>query len=210
MEDIGKFILYALAVGLYYFIMGRKKPAEKPSSQSPSAKPFMSPAAKTQARPRTPESSPRSDDTPNSLEELLRRFQGEPVPTRDVVKPEPMLEDKVKKGKRILTTADRLDREERNKRQEQKVINYDDDFRQEQKVINYDDNIPTYRNEANEVNYEVQNKANYQGLDKTGRNRFEVFEQKEEVSNPYADFLRNPASIRTAFVLNEILKRKEF
>ena len=196
-------MLYALAVGLYYFIMGRKKPAEKKSSQSPSAKPFMSPAAKPQARLRTLESSPRSDDAPASLEELLRRFQGEPVPVREVVKPKPMLEDKVKKGNRILTTADRLDREERNKRPEQKVINYEEG-------INYDDHIPTYRNEANEVNYEVPDTTDYKGLDTTGRNRFEVFEQKQEVSNPYADFLRTPASIRTAFIMSEILKRKEF
>ena len=196
MEDIWKFMLYALAVGLYYFIMGRKKPAEKPSSQSPSAKPFMSPAAKPQARPHTLESPSRSDDTRTSLEELLRRFQGE-SPVTDVLQPKPLLEDKVKESNQILTTADRLDREERNNRHEQEVINYDD-------------HIPTYRNEANEVNYEVPDKTDYKGLDTTGRNRFEVFEQKQEVSNPYADFLRTPASIRTAFIMSEILKRKEF
>jgi|GEM_PF-2442646 len=203
MEDIWKFILYALAVGLYYFIRGRKKPAEKPSSQSPSAKPFMSPAAKPQARRRTLESPPRSDDTRTSLEELLRRFQGEPNPVKAVVKFEPMLEDKVKKSNQILTTADRLDREERNNRYEQEVINYEEG-------INYDDNIPTYRNEANEVNYEAPDKTDYKGLDTTGRNRFEVFKKKEEVSNPYADFLKSPESIRTAFIMSEILKRKEF
>lgn len=197
MEDIGKFILYALAVGLYYFIMGRKKPAEKTASPSPAAKPFVSPAAQPQARPRTRESPARPDDTRTPLEDLLRRFQGEPFPATDATKPKPMLEDKVKKRNRILTTADRLDRAEKNKRPEQKIINYDDD-------------IPVYRNEANEVDYEVPEKADYKGLDTTGRNRFEVFEKKEEERNPYADFLRNPESIRTAFVMNEILKRKEF
>jgi hypothetical protein len=197
MEDIWKFILYALAVGLYYFIMGRKKPDEKKTGPTPTAKPFMSPAAKPQARPRPVSSQTQTDTTelPASLEDLLRRFQGEPTP--EAPKPEPMLEDKVRKSKRKLTTADRREMAEKAKKQREEVVDYDD-------------NIPTYENEAADVDYEVPEKANYKGLDSSGRNRFEVFEQKNEVTNPYAELLKKPESIRTAFIMSEILKRKEF
>jgi len=197
MEDIWKFILYALAVGLYYFIMGRKKPDEKRTGETPTSKPFMSPAAKPQARPRPVSNQPQANtsELPTSLEDLLRRFQGEPTP--EVAKPEPMLEDKVRKSKRKLTTADRRDIEEKKKKQREEVVDYDD-------------NIPTYENEAADIDYEIPEKANYKGLDKSGRNRFEVFEQKAEVQNPYAELLKKPESIRTAFILSEILKRKEF
>jgi hypothetical protein len=197
MEDIWKFILYALAVGLYYFIMGRKKTDANKSGETPTAKPFMSPAAKPQARPRPVSNQPQVDtsELPTSLEDLLRRFQGKPTP--EASKPEPMLKDKVKESKRKLTTADRRDIEEKKKKQREEVVDYDD-------------TIPTYENEAADVDYEVPEKANYQGLDKSGRNRFEVFEQKAEVQNPYANLLKNPESIRTAFILSEILKRKEF
>lgn len=197
MEDIGKFILYALAAGLYYFIMGRKKPEEKKSSPTTSAKPFMSPAAKPQANSRPVLNQPNVNEMPASLEDLLRRFQREPEPTPEFQQPEPRLEGKVKKRNRILTTADRLDLEEEKKMGRQEIVNYDNE-------------IPTYRNEANEVDYEVPEKANYQGLDTTGRNRFSVFETKEEVKNPYAELLQKPESLRTAFILSEILKRKEF
>lgn len=211
MEDIWKFILYALAVGLYYFIMGRKKPDEKQSSQTTSAKPFMSPAAKPQARPRPVLNQPDTNEMPASLEDLLRRFQREPDTAPEAPQPALVPKNKVEKSNQILTTADRLDLEEAKKIGRQEVVNYDNEiptYRNEANEINYENS--TYRNEANEINYENPETADYQGLNNRDEKRFGVFEIKEEVKNPFAELLQKPESLRTAFILSEILKRKEF
>jgi hypothetical protein len=66
-----------------------------------------------------------------------------------------------------------------------------------------------YKNEANEVDYEDPKKANYAGLD-DHKKRFAPFDKKAPITkaDTYARLLKDPQSIKTAFILSEILKRK--
>src|SRR5690349_10763794 len=97
MDDLWKFVFYALAVGLYYFIKGRK-PADKKVGNP--AKPFMSPAASPEVNTRPNPVKPQTpaNEIPTSLEDLLRRFTNDQPPLE--TRPQPMLEDKVRQANR--------------------------------------------------------------------------------------------------------------
>jgi hypothetical protein len=67
----------------------------------------------------------------------------------------------------------------------------------------------SYETKAGKVNYEDPKYADYEGLD-DHKKRFAPFEEevKASRSNKYARLLKDPQSLRTAFLLGEILKRK--
>ena len=158
MDDLWKFALYALAVGVYYFIKGRK-PADKKAIPNP-AKPFMSPAAGPEANTRPNPVNPRTPNAPSTpLEELLRRFSGAPQPMENP--PKPMLEDKVRKA------GQKLRPDPQSRSLESPSLEQPPDGRRLE-TVDYDDDIPQYRNEAADVNYEIPEKAGYKGLDDSG------------------------------------------
>ncbi len=201
MDDLWKFVFYALAVGVYYFIKNRK-PADKTAGTNP-AKPFMSPAASPEANTRPNPVKPRTpaNEMPTSLEDLLRRFTGDqpPVETR----PQPMLEDKVRQANQQQRP------EQQNRSLEGPSLEQTPDERS-METVGYDDNIPQYKNEAADVDYEIPEKATYKGLNDPSKDRFKEFDLKLEKTNRYAALLKNPDTLRDAFVLSEILRRKEF
>jgi hypothetical protein len=67
----------------------------------------------------------------------------------------------------------------------------------------------SYETKAGKVNYEDPKYADYEGLN-DHKKRFAPFEEevKSSRSNKYARLLKNPQSLKTAFLLGEILKRK--
>jgi hypothetical protein len=195
MEDFGKIILYAIGIllyGLYNFIKNKKKADTKaPSTENPEAKPFISPAANPEAKARPVISQP-SPEVPSSLEDLLRRFTTEQQPA-----PPPMLEDKVRSRNRKPAL-------------ESRSLETIAPENRSLEGASYDQEIPQYYNEANEVDYEIPERATYKGLDDATHSRFKEFEKTQETVNPYTELLQNSQSVRDAFVLSEIFKRKEW
>ena len=194
MEDFGKIILYALAVGAYYLLNRIRKPGATPPSEA--AKPFVSPAAKPEVRP----VSPPPARPPSPLGNLLRQLKSEQPagrPTDPPSNPFPVPENPVRSSAGRSLEGQSL--ETRPNRRNPQEAGYETEKRARE-----------YANEADGVNYEIPEKAGYQGLDNAGRGRFAEFEQKQPVTNAYADLLKNPQGVRDAFVLGEIFRRKEF
>lgn len=193
MEDYK--ILLAVFGLVIYFIYTTMRRYFNPEEQAPPRdykplpkyKPQPTPASEADASPSAPAAPP-----PPSLEEMMRRL-GQPM-ERTAEKARDVMEEareRADEARGKIKDQARAKSEEAKDRVKQRVTDF---IRTTPRpVVNYDD-LSERRRER-----------------ETPSPQLSSFRQpQQELVNPYAVLLRNPADVRTAFILTQILERKHF
>lgn len=200
MEGI-QILIYIVIAIIYLIVKGINKATNSNNADLP--------ADTTLSEP--PANLPPRKTGPTSFEDLLNEF-GEAINKTNKSKEINKQEPATVKNKTTGNTSNNQQKtsQKTTTTQRKKSTNlpsYQSTLSQEQ--VNNQEYVPVYRNEADAVDYEIPGKAAYAGLD-DHKKRFAAFDIPAADSNTskYAQLLKNSQSVRTAFILSEILKRK--
>jgi hypothetical protein len=143
------------------------------------------------------------EDLLEEVKESTRRPKKQPVETRPEARSFREIaddEERVREARRkAAKKARELEKRAYEEKEQRRPKSYDDEITEEV--------VPVYENKASRVDYEDPKKANYEGLDDRQK-RFTPFNIPAATPNLYAQLLKDPQGVRTAFIMSEILKRK--
>jgi membrane protein involved in colicin uptake len=212
MDSTLRVILWIIGIVIYFIIQAnRNKNKNKPAT------PTATQPQKSQGEVKTFEdllkelqqggqSSQANQKNQQELERIKQAQQKQKVNTGSFA--DEGLKDAEERMKKALMEKEQTIREinERRKRAETEATkSYDDNV--EEYVKKYE-STPVYYNEANTVDYENPATANYKGLDNSGKDRFDPFDEKKNAEHPLMKIFRNKESLRDAFIVSEIFEKK--